>query len=67
MLFRSVEASGRFRERMVLQASTIPVIALTANAFFEDAKKCLDAGMNAHLTKPIDMKKMTQTIGNFIK
>ena len=48
-------------------ASTIPVIALTANAFFEDAKKCLDAGMNAHLTKPIDMKKMTQTIGNFIK
>ena len=31
------------------------------------AKAAHDAGMNAHLTKPIDMKKMTQTIGNFIK
>lgn len=62
-----LEACRTIRSLNRPDASTIPVIALTANAFFEDAKKCLDAGMNAHLTKPIDMKKMTQTIGNFIK
>ena len=52
-----LEACRTIRSLNRPDASTIPVIALTANAFFEDAKKCLDAGMNAHLTKPIDMKK----------
>lgn len=38
--------------------ATIPIIAMTANAFEEDVKKSLDAGMNGHLSKPIDIKKM---------
>ena len=37
-------------------AKKIPIIAMTANAFAEDVKKCLDAGMNAHLPKPLDME-----------
>ncbi len=37
---------------------TIPIIALTANAFMEDEKKCLEAGMNAHLPKPMDVEKL---------
>ena len=37
---------------------TIPIIAMTANAFREDAEKCMEAGMNAHLAKPLDAGKM---------
>ncbi|MBQ8279263.1 MAG: response regulator [Roseburia sp.] len=36
----------------------IPIVAMTANAFEEDVKKSLEAGMNGHLSKPIDIKKM---------
>ena len=46
-------------------AKTIPIIAMTANAFEEDAQKCLEAGMNAHLAKPLDMEKLTATIAWF--
>ena len=35
---------------------------MTANAFEEDAKKCLEAGMNAHLAKPLEMKKLIETL-----
>ena len=37
---------------------SIPIVAMTANAFEEDVKKSLEAGMNGHLSKPIDIKKM---------
>ena len=43
-------------------AKTIPIIAMTANAFREDAERCIEAGMNAHLAKPLDMEKVKRTI-----
>lgn len=43
-------------------AKRIPIIAMTANAFAEDAQKCLDAGMNAHLPKPLEIQKIKQVI-----
>ena len=46
-------------------AKAIPIIAMTANAFAEDAEKCLAAGMNAHLAKPLDMDKVIATIAQF--
>ena len=44
-------------------AQTIPILATTANAFAEDAKRCTEAGMNAHLAKPLDMDKVIAAIG----
>ena len=43
-------------------AKTIPIIAMTANAFDDDVNRCLEAGMNAHLAKPIQMDAVTETI-----
>ena len=47
-------------------AETIPIIAMTANAFQEDAEKCIAAGMNAHLAKPLDIEKVKMTIYKYI-
>lgn len=46
------------RDQLLPDVRTIPIIALTANAFMEDEKKCLEAGMNAHLPKPMDVEKL---------
>ena len=44
------------------EAKTIPIIAMTANAFEEDAKQCFEAGMNAHLTKPLHIEVLIRTV-----
>ena len=44
------------------EAKTIPILAMTANAFADDVKAALDSGMNAHLAKPIDIEKLKATI-----
>lgn len=43
-------------------AASIPIIAMTGNAFQEDVRECLEAGMNAHIAKPIDMAKAERVI-----
>lgn len=45
--------------------SDLPIIALTANAFSDDVNKANDAGMNAHIAKPIDVDKMTEVLAAF--
>ena len=47
-------------------AASIPIIALTANAFEEDVKQCIQAGMNAHLSKPVDIDLLRQTLGRLL-
>lgn len=48
-------------------AKTIPIIAMTANAFQEDAQQCIDAGMNAHLAKPLDMNRLVNILAQLCK
>ena len=43
-------------------AATVPILAMTANAFKENAEKCFAAGMNAHLTKPLRPEEMVRAI-----
>lgn len=47
--------------------SEIPIVAMTANAFAEDKQNALDAGMNGHVAKPIDLKILVKTLGGLVK
>ena len=47
-------------------ARCIPIIALTANAFEEDVNRCLQAGMDAHLSKPVDIDRLKETLGRIM-
>lgn len=47
-------------------AASIPIIAMTGNAFQEDVRECLEAGMNAHIAKPIDMAKAERAIAKVV-
>ncbi len=57
---RAIRASGR------PDAETIPVIALTANAFDEDVQRSMQAGLNAHLSKPVEPDALFDTLETFI-
>ncbi len=48
-------------------ASAIPIIAMTADAFNEDIQHCLNAGMNGHIAKPLDVKALLRMIANYVK
>lgn len=60
-------ATKKIRNLERPDAKTIPIIAMTANAFKEDAEKCIEAGMNAHLAKPLHIKEVISTIAKFCK
>ncbi|RGH54573.1 response regulator [Coprobacillus sp. AM37-9BH] len=56
------EATKAIRRSSHKLAKTIPIIAMTANAFSEDIQHSLAAGMNAHVSKPVEMKVLEKTI-----
>ena len=60
-------ATKRIRAMEHPHAKTIPIIAMTANVFREDVSKCLEAGMNAHLGKPLEITKVIRMIKRFHK
>ena len=55
-------ASREIRALADEKKSSIPIIAMTANVFAEDIQKAKEAGMNAHIAKPLDIAKMTETL-----
>lgn len=61
-----LQATSNIRHMSNDDAKTVPIIAMTANAFEEDIDKSREAGMNAHLAKPIDPNKLYQTLDDLI-
>lgn len=47
--------------------ASLPIIAMTADAFSEDIQRCLDSGMNAHIAKPIDVNKLVEYLQKFLQ
>lgn len=61
------EATRRIRALENKELANIPIIAMTANAFEEDKKAALDAGMNGHIAKPIDVPKLMELLGEILQ
>lgn len=57
-----IEATKTIRAMDKADALTVPIVAMTANAFDEDMKKSMECGMNSHLTKPINIKKVLEVL-----
>jgi len=75
MIFMDVQMPGMdgltatqcIRSMDVPQAALIPIIAMTANVFREDVDKCMDAGMNDHIGKPIDYEDMIMKLKKYLR
>ncbi|NLS85022.1 MAG: response regulator [Ruminococcaceae bacterium] len=66
-VMNGLDAAKAIRALPRPDAATVPIIAMTANAFDEDVKTTLESGMNAHLSKPIEPNVMYDTLSRFIK
>lgn len=61
-----LQATKQIRDMNRPDALAIPIVAMSANAFEEDIKKSLESGMNTHLIKPLDGKKVTDTMKKYL-
>ena len=61
------EAARAIRSLEREDARTIPIFAMTADAFTEDEQAALAAGMNAHLAKPLEMEDLKKAVDQFIE
>lgn len=66
-VMNGLEAAAAIRALARTDAAEIPIIAMTANAYQEDIDRCLAAGMNAHLAKPVDPDCLYRTIADSVK
>jgi CheY-like chemotaxis protein len=60
------EATRRIRALDAPHAKTVPIIAMTANVFREDVEKCLAAGMNDHVGKPLDFNEVLERLRKYL-
>ncbi len=56
------EATRQIRALEDSERASVPIVAMTANAFDEDRQKAMEAGMNGHVAKPIDIPKLMDTL-----
>jgi signal transduction histidine kinase/CheY-like chemotaxis protein len=61
------DATRAIRQSGLPTAKTVPIIAMTANVFREDIEKCLNAGMNAHVGKPLEFEDVLAKLREFLK
>ena len=66
-IMNGYEACKAIRASNHPEALTIPIVAMTANAFVKDVQDALDAGMNAHVAKPVNMDTLKNTLASCIK
>ena len=60
------EATRRIRASTLPSAKTVPIVAMTANVFKEDVARCMEAGMNSHLGKPIMVEEMISAMSRYL-
>ena len=65
-LMNGYEATRRIRAMDDPEIAGIPIIAMTANAFSEDVSISLEAGMNDHISKPLELKRLYQVLGKYL-
>ena len=61
------EAAREIRKLAHPDAASIPIFAMTANAFAQDVRDALEAGMNAHISKPVEMDLLYSTVSKYLK
>ena len=66
-VMNGLDATRAIRAMDRQDSQVVPIIAMTANAFVEDVKNSMDAGMNAHLPKPLDIEQVFSTMGMFLE
>ena len=60
------EATEAIRKLQRPDAASVPIIAMSADAFSEDIQRCLACGMNAHIAKPIDIPELTRLLKKYL-
>lgn len=66
-LMDGLEATGHIRNLQRRDASEVYIVAMTANAFVEDRKRSFEAGMNEHITKPLDVQQVLDCLDRWIR
>lgn len=61
-----LQATAKIRALERADAQTVPIIAMTANAYADDVERALAAGMNEHIAKPVEMRKLIDTVQKFL-
>ena len=65
-VMNGLEATRAIRSMEREDCRTLPIIAMSANAFANDLKKSVECGMNGHLSKPVEVDKLYKTLSNVI-
>ena len=65
-VMNGLESAKIIRQMQRSYCQTVPIVAMSANAFAEDVKQSLASGMNAHLSKPVNLQMLDQTLYQFM-